>query len=306
MKLLKYILVLVVIGVVIFFVMRNKTAENVITEVPQPTPYTVDPLNMSYNISGEVFTLKNGIAEKDTAIDTDTKNSLVVFGSPVYGDLDGDKDQDAAVWLVNDPGGTGKFFYGALVINNGTSAKATEVMFLGDRIAPQTLEIHDGRAVYNFAERKASDPMTAEPSVGRSIWVNYDAKTGQIGEWVKDFEGEADPSKMTLGMKTWEWVSTTYNDGKKIVPKDPERFQLTFKSDGTFSASTDCNGVGGKYVVKGKSITFSEMMSTLMFCEGSQENDFRKGFEQAGSYFFTSKGELVFNLKFDSGSVIFR
>ena len=32
---------------------------------------------------------------------------------------------------------------------------------------------------------------------------------------VKDFEGEADSAKMTLGMKTWNWVNTKYSDDKK-------------------------------------------------------------------------------------------
>ena len=63
-------------------------------------------------------------------------------------------------------------------------------MFLGDRIAPQNINIMDGRAVYNFAERRATDPMVTPPSIGKSIWVHYDKKTNQIGEWVKDFEGE--------------------------------------------------------------------------------------------------------------------
>lgn len=63
-------------------------------------------------------------------------------------------------------------------------------MFLGDRIAPQNINIMDGRAVYNFAERKADEPMTTPPSIGKSIWIHYDQINNQIGEWVKDFEGE--------------------------------------------------------------------------------------------------------------------
>jgi hypothetical protein len=93
--------------------------------------------------------------------------------------------------LVNTTGGSGIFYYAALVINNGTAAKATNAMLLGDRIAPQTVEIHDGIALYNFVERKGTDPMTAQPSIGKSVWVYYDKPKNEIGELVKNFEGES-------------------------------------------------------------------------------------------------------------------
>lgn len=301
-------LIVVVLGMFVFVnfmpneeVVVNLPENNIPAQVAKP-----DVLNTTYNVDGDVFTLVAGKAEIPVP-GSAVKNSLSIFGEPVYGDLDADGDVDASVWLVNEPGGTGVFYYGALVLNEGNNvSKATNTMFLGDRIAPQTLEIRDGRAVYNFAERRADEPMTAEPSVGKSVWVNLDKNSSEIGEWVKDFEGEADPSVMKLDMKTWEWQSVLYNDGTKIIPKDPKKFTLAFKKDGTFSASTDCNGIGGSYKVAEKKITFSEMLGTLMYCDGSQENDFKKILENTSSFFFTSKGELVFELKYDSGSAIFR
>ena len=47
-------------------------------------------------------------------------------------------------------------------------------------------------------------------------------------------------------------------------------------------------------------------MSTLRFCEDSQEGEFTNMLSDIESYQFTSKGELVFGLKLDSGSMIFR
>lgn len=120
-------------------------------------------------------------------------------------------------------------------------------------------------------------------------------------------EGEAEPSVMKLDMKTWQWIQVSYNDGRKITPKKSERFNLTFRNDGTFSATTDCNGVGGNYTVGAdRRITFSNMMSTLMFCEGSQEGEFRNVLEDANVYSFTSRGELLIDLKFDSGTATFK
>ncbi|MEY2671983.1 MAG: hypothetical protein RL687_400 [Candidatus Parcubacteria bacterium] len=123
---------------------------------------------------------------------------------------------------------------------------------------------------------------------------------------VKDFEGEANPDMMKLDMKQWNWIKTVYSDDKIVTPVKENVFTLTFKKDNTFSATTDCNGVGGGYTLKDKNITFDKMMSTLMYCEGSQESEFTKMLTETQSYMFTSKGELVLILKYDSGSVIFR
>lgn len=123
---------------------------------------------------------------------------------------------------------------------------------------------------------------------------------------VENFEGEADPNRMKLTMKPWNWVNTLLNDGTNITPKVENKFSITFKEDGTFSATTDCNGVGGNYVTKDSYIVFSQMMSTLMYCEDSQESKFIEFLTNTSNFHFTSKGELVLDLKFDSGSAIFK
>ena len=43
-------------------------------------------------------------------------------------------------------------------------------------------------------------------------------------------EGEADPKMMKLDMGTWNWVNTTYNDGKIITPNKTDIFKLTFNT----------------------------------------------------------------------------
>jgi len=152
---------------------------------------TLDVKNMTYVVSGETFNLKNGRAENIDISSSATKNILMTFGEPVIGDLNGDGIKDVAVLLENNPGGSGSFFYAVLVLSNGKTFKPTNSMLLGDRIAPQTVEIQNGQAVYNFAERKAGEPFTNQPSIGKSVWVYYDKKTGEIGELVKNFEGES-------------------------------------------------------------------------------------------------------------------
>lgn len=262
--------------------------------------------NIAVNIGNESFKLVDGKAEKDIVAGSATKNKVFLFGEPVLGDLDKDGDNDAALLLVNEPGGSGTFYYSVLAIYTDGVYKATDAMLLGDRISPQTVEIQDGRAVYNFAERKVGESFQVPPSIGKSIWVNYDSKSNQIGELVKNFEGEADPKIMTLGMKKWYWVKTEMSDGKVIIPKKEGLFSISFDQGGKVTITTDCNSMGGSYAQNNGIINFTGIYSTLMYCEGSQEQEFAKYLGEVGSYMFTSKGELVLMIKFDSGSIIFK
>ena len=115
-----------------------------------------------------------------------------------------------------------------------------------------------------------------------------------------------DSNSVTLTMKKWQWVKTLYSDDKLVMPLKQDKFSITFRNDNTFSATTDCNSIGGEYTVKDTTISFSKMISTMMYCEGSQEADFTKMLNQTQNYLFDSKGELVLTMKFDSGSIFFK
>lgn len=191
-KIVFYIVGIVICLFIAFFVLdfvKNKLGDKNNNIIPEMT--TPDVKNMSYIVSGEIFNLKNGRAENTYSTSSASKNILNIFGEPVYGDLNGDSVMDAVILLENNTGGSGMFYYAVLVINTGTTSKPTNAMLLGDRIAPQTVEIQDGHALYNFAERRYGEPMTTRPSMGKSVWVYYDSKDNTIGEWVKDFEGES-------------------------------------------------------------------------------------------------------------------
>jgi len=122
---------------------------------------------------------------------------------------------------------------------------------------------------------------------------------------VTDFEGEADPARMSLTMKSWQWVNTSFADGRTLTPKS-DAFAVTFAADGRFSVKTDCNSMGGSYAVGGgNTLALSDMFSTKMYCEGSQETEFAQLLSDAQSFEFTSKGELRLMLK-AGGVVIFK
>ncbi len=185
------ILLLAIVGLVCFALGQLESEK---TEVEK------DVLSLSYTIDGEVFDMEDGLATKTLAMESSFMPTLRVFGEPVYADLNADGIEDAAMYLEYQPGGSGTFYYAALAMSeDGVKYKETPTMFLGDRIAPQSLDIEEGRAIYNFAERRAEESFATAPSVGRSVYVHYDKNTRQIGEWMKDFTGEANYTERYSG-----------------------------------------------------------------------------------------------------------
>lgn len=66
---------------------------------------------------------------------------------------------------------------------------------------------------------------------------------------------------------TWRLVS--YGPPENPAPAAPDvDTSITFSEDGKLEGNVGCNGFGGDYTVEGDRITFGQLVSTLMFCEG--------------------------------------
>jgi len=127
------------------------------------TPSTFNPLDAAYLIDNQAVVLKDG-KTADSAV--------TVFGNPVLGDLNGDGRDDAALMLLQNSEGSGSFFYIAVALNTEVGVQGTNAIFLGDRIAPQNIEIKEGQIIANYADRQAGEPMTTAPSIGVSAYFS--------------------------------------------------------------------------------------------------------------------------------------
>ena len=71
------------------------------------------------------------------------------------------------------------------------------------------------------------------------------------------------------------WELTAYGPVGSLSPAvENAEAGITFNEDGTLAGNSGCNGYGGNYTVEGNQITFSEIVSTLIFCDeplGGQE-----------------------------------
>ena len=152
--------------------------------------------NTTYTIEGSAVTLVGGVAETEVAPGSASKTVTRYFGNEVRSDLNGDGREDAVFLLTQEAGGSGTFFYAVAAIDTGNGYAGSQGFLLGDRIAPQTTELsrnprHKNVIVVNYAVRAPGEPMTARPSVGKSVWLKLDPQTMQFGEVVQNFEGES-------------------------------------------------------------------------------------------------------------------
>jgi heat shock protein HslJ len=293
---------------------------------------------MKVLVEGKEVALQEGVADVAVVPGSASVETYRIFGEPVYGELSADGVMDAVYYLTKETGGSGTFFYAVFALGSESGYVGKEAVFLGDRIAPQNINIIEGDAVANFAERAPGESFAVPPSIGKSVYLHYDIATDTVGEVVQDFEGEADASRLTLTTKEWEWVKTEYAEDSctcpagytqtgdscdpacrnsnppcmapsiacespttsngAVTPKTAGAFTLTFTGEGTVAIGTDCNSMSGTYEKAGsgsgkQSFSFGPIASTMMYCEGSQEQDFSGMLTKTNAYAFTSKGELL-------------
>lgn len=133
-----------------------------------------DPANTTYLIEGEEVTLVGGVSEV-AVVDSSSTVRTVIFDQPVIGDLDNDGDKDMALVLQRQTGGSGLFYYLVAALQNpDATAQGTNALFVGDRIAPQGMSIQFGTITFNYADRKPNEPMSAQPSVGVSLYAKVE------------------------------------------------------------------------------------------------------------------------------------
>jgi hypothetical protein len=160
-----FILIVVVIGALLggFFIFNNHIdTEEQGEETAQPSYDDV-----SYWIEGESVRLTDGVSEK-TVPDSATVVTTRIFGNEAEGDLNADGISDRAFILTQNAGGSGTFFYIGVALKTDDGYQGLNALLLGDRIAPQSTEIREGKVVVNYADRNEGEPMTAEPSLGMS------------------------------------------------------------------------------------------------------------------------------------------
>lgn len=102
----------------------------------------------------------------------------------------------------------------------------------------------------------------------------------------------------------WTWKETIRQDGSTVTANNADAFVLTLRSDRRYMSTTDCNSVSGNFVIDEEVISLSPGVSTLMFCEGSQEAEYVKDLQLVTS--LAVEGDsLRLILNRDAGTMVF-
>jgi heat shock protein HslJ len=231
-----------------------------------------------------------------------------------FGDLDGDGVDDAAVILVNAPGGSGVFLYLAAVLNAAGAPVNPSTVELGDRTRIESREIEDSSIVLNVVAHRKGDPMCCPTE--RRVWT-YQLRGDQLARNGDDLTATipaapaADPHAQgtaavaVLTQNVWQWQATRMNDDTSRTPADPAAYTVRFGADGTISVKADCNAALGTYRVDGSGIEIVMGPMTLAECPpGSPSGKFVQDLGAAVLWTIRDQ-ELLLDLKFDSGTMRF-
>ncbi len=165
------IVFLALLAIVFYFGAQSSPAPAPAIEVATTPRAPRGAKDTTYMIEGQHVKLLGGIAQQEATPSSASMSTTKVFGELTLGDLNGDGQNDAALILMQERGGSGTFYYLAVAYSSTTGIIGTNALLLGDRVAPQTLEIRDGLIIVNYATRKLDEPMSASPSLGVSLYA---------------------------------------------------------------------------------------------------------------------------------------
>jgi heat shock protein HslJ len=258
-----------------------------------------DPKSMTYRLksfpSGTV-TLTGGEYRGPAAPGSASEITVKLSDKNAFGIVSG--EEAAAVVLVTSAGGTGVFSDLALLSRGAKGWENRDTIFLGDRVAVQSIHIENNLIIVDMKAHGTNDPMCCPTLQMRKRFAVNESRL------VPFTEGTAAGEPVIVGT-VWQWVQTLYNNDTKTAPAKPENYTVQFLEDGKLKVKADCNMKGGTYSTDGKKLSIKITHSTMAACEtGSLEDRFVRDLA-AGTAFFLQDGYLYLDVKYDTGTMKF-
>jgi heat shock protein HslJ len=103
-----------------------------------------------------------------------------------------------------------------------------------------------------------------------------------------------------------EWTLVSYGASFSPVPALPDvETSLSFGADGQFGGNVGCNGFGAEYELSGNRVTFGAIMSTMMYCEETAEQEsLVLGVLNQGTLTYQLQGDTLTLTSADGDSVL--
>jgi uncharacterized protein len=136
---------------------------------PTSSGPSIDYKDATYRIGDKDVTLLEGQHSQPAAADSSAQDVTRVIEPPQHaaGVLGG--RPAVAVFLSEEGGGSGSFYYAAVVFADGRGT----TFQIGDRIQPVSIAINGDDIVVSYLDRKSDEPMAVPPSVPRERHLAY-------------------------------------------------------------------------------------------------------------------------------------
>jgi heat shock protein HslJ len=259
----------------------------------------VDPQSMTYRLKSfpsGIVTLTGGEYRRSAAPGSASEITVKLSDKSALGTVKG--EETGAVILVISSGGTGAFYDLALLSRGAKGWENSDTIFLGDRVALQSVQIENNLIVIDMKTHGTNDPMCCPTLEMRK---RFAVKGNRLAPVTED-TAVGEPA--IIGV-VWQWVQTLYNNDTKTAPAKPENYTVQFLEDGKLKVKADCNLKGGTYSTEGKKLSITITHSTMAACEtGSLEDRFVRDLA-AGTIFFLQDGYLYLDMKYDTGTMKF-
>lgn len=119
---------------------------------------------LEYRIDDQLIQLEKGKSVQKIAPDA-AEMSVALSDWLVLGDLNGDRQDDAAIVLITDKGGTGEHYYLVPVLRQDKQPVALNAICIGERISIVSLNIEDQQIDVVYLDREPGDSVTALPKI---------------------------------------------------------------------------------------------------------------------------------------------
>lgn len=106
----------------------------------------------------------DGRYESESSLSTASRTIVELTDPVATGDFDGDGRTDAVVTLRMTSGGSGTFYYLALVLNKRRRATPVASAFIGDRIKLTALKMTNEKILVDFFDRCDGESMSEKPT----------------------------------------------------------------------------------------------------------------------------------------------
>lgn len=152
--------------------------------IPEDASYRIDDTEVQ--LEGGVYTAP---VENSSAIRT-----VRLVGNPAYGPLTEAQENDAAVVLVDEPGGSGTMYYLAAALKDSSGYLGTNAVFLGDRVVIQDVRVDRGIVSVRYLVHGEDEPLAASGTLERQEYFRVSGsgleRVGPLEEGEQLYWGE--------------------------------------------------------------------------------------------------------------------